>query len=141
MKKQQRARVRRQAPRIRQDGKTIVIECPFCHPPHPLRVDIPSPCGTILELYAVQQLYQDVTCALCGKSGGTLIKVGDQYRHAHDCSPDKRIFTTPPKLSKSAAFFWRLPRFFQLAWGRRFRKRVIEVSQQGKVVGYTWDGI
>lgn len=136
-----RPRIRRKAPRINNVAGGVTIECPYCHPPHQLRVDVPARCGTILELNAVQNLYQDVTCALCGKSGGTLLKIGERYRHANECSPGKVIYTVPPKASRGAALFWRLPNFLHLAWARRFGKKVVELSQDGSVTGYAWDRI
>ena len=132
-------RIRRQAPRISNDGKGVLIECPYCHPPHPLRVDLPAPCGTILELRAIQNLYRDVKCVLCENSQGTLIKVGEYYRHAHECSPGKRIYTVPPEKSRSAAVFHRFPKFLHKFYARNFGKVVIELSHQGEVAGYAWD--
>lgn len=142
MAKHNRPRIRKQAPRISQDGKGMVIECPFCHPPHRLRLDMPAPCGTILELKAVQSLYQDVTCVLCGKPGGTLIKVGELYRHANECSPGKRLYTIPPKPSKTAAIFYRFPKWIQARYTRRTRKYAVQLSdQEGEVHGYAWDRV
>ena len=140
--KRNKSRIRRQAPVISQSGKGIIIECPFCHPPHQLRLDIPAPCGTILELKAVQSLYQDVTWALCGQTGGTLIKVGELYRHANECSPGKRLYTIPPKPSLGAAIFYRLPKWIQARHTRRTRKYAVQLSdQEGNVHGYAWDRI
>lgn len=140
-KKSSTPKIRSKPPHIKETGVGVEIHCPFCHPPHVLRIDLPSPCGTILELKAVQNLYKDVSCALCEGSQGTLIKVGESYKHVHNCSPGKHLYTVPPETSLSARLFWKLPTFLhKLVW-IQMGKKVIEVSSKGKVTGYAWDKI
>lgn len=133
--------IRKGNPRIRQGSTGTVIECPFCHPPHPLRVDMKANCGTILELKAVQSLYQNVKCALCGGIQGTMVKIGERYRHSYDCVPGHTIYTVPPKASRSAALFWRLPEaLHKLVW-RYLGRKVIQLSTEGKIAGHAWDRV
>jgi len=123
------------------DGQKVkAIGCPFCKPPHPLDPNgTPStPCGTYLSVQAVQNIYfeQGLKCIVCGNTGGTLIKVGENYRHIHDCVPGKKMYTQAPRMTKRAAVAWRLPRFMQKAFG------IVPVEIQddkGKVLGYSFD--
>jgi hypothetical protein len=131
---------RRQKPKILEakDGPPI-ISCPFCIPPHPIQPNEPARCGTVLELRAVQQTYRSVDCVFCGTGAGTLVKIGEQYKHAFECTPGARLYAEPPELSKSAAFIWRLPNFIHKILVRRLGRRVIEVTNQGQVAGYAWE--
>ena len=134
-------RIRRRPPRIINDGDGVKIQCPYCHPPHPLSIEHRAPCGTVLELNAVQNLYSSVKCALCGGMQGTMVKIGKRYRHSYDCKPGHTIYTVPPKASKSAAFFWNLPdRLHRFVW-LRLGKKVVKLSTEGKTTGYAWDKV
>ena len=140
-KKKSAPRIRERPPRINRAGGGIEIQCPFCYPTHPLRVDISARCGTILELNAVQNLYQEVSCSLCAGTQGTLVKIGDRYKHIHECTPGKTIYTVPPKKSLSARLFWNLPDVLhKWVWNNRGRK-VIQLSTEGQVTGYGWDRV
>ena len=140
-KKKSAPKIRRKAPHIKETGAGIEIHCPFCHPPHVLRIDMPSPCGTVLELKAVQNLFQDIACALCGGKQGTLVRIGERYKHVHDCSPGKHLYTVPPEQSRSARWFWLLPEFLHRFVWTRLGKKVIELSSGGTVTGYAWDKV
>lgn len=139
-KKKAAPRIRRKTPLIETVEGGIEIRCPFCHPSHVLRVDMPSPCGTVLEFKAVQNLYQDVTCALCGGKQGTLMKIGDRYRHSYDCKPGHHLFAQTPPLSLAAKLCWRLPNFAHMFIFKRFKRRVMEVSDKEtkELIGYAW---
>lgn len=136
-----RSRYRKGNPRIVQGDTGAEIHCPFCFPPHVLAVDIRAKCGTILELKAVQTLYSDVKCALCGKAQGTMVKIGERYRHSFECTPGHTIYTVPPEVSKSAAFFWNWPdRFHTFMW-KSLGKKIIQVSSEGMITGYAWEKV
>ena len=140
-KKKNAPRIRSRPPTIKRAGGGIEIQCPFCHPTHPLRVDVSARCGTILELNAVQNLYQEVACSLCAGVQGTLVKIGDRYKHVHECTPGTTIYTVPPKKSFSARVFWKLPEsLHRWVWKNRGQK-VIELSTEGQVTGYGWDRV
>lgn len=140
-RKGNQARVRRRNPKIHQGNNGVEIQCPFCFPPHQLAVDIRARCGTILELKAIQLLYSSVKCALCGGAQGTMVKIGERYRHSFDCKPGHTIYTVPPKASKSAAYFWRFPEgIHKLVW-RYLGRKVIQLSTEGQIAGYAWDNV
>jgi hypothetical protein len=126
---------------VEHNGKKVKgIGCPFCRPSHILPADgTPSPeCGTYLYITAIQNIYfeKDITCIVCGKGGGTLVKVGDKYKHVHDCVPGKRLFSSQPRLSKTAAMVWKLPHFAQTI----LKLVPVEVrDMDNKVIGYTFD--
>lgn len=117
----------------------IVWWCPFCKQKHALKLEGEAPCGTRLEFLALQQTWGNVSCVLCQQTGGTMIRIGDAYRHAHDCKPGFTLFTTPPKPSLSARLAWAMPQRFQRWIWRRFKRQVIQLHKDGKVTGYSWE--
>ena len=137
----QSPKVRRKAPRINQSDDGIAIYCPFCHPPHQVSLDTRATCGTVLELTAVQTLYQDVTCSLCGNGQGTLLKIGESYRHAHECTPGHTIYTVPPKKRRSAALAWKMPDWFSMFLANRFNLTAVELIRGDELQGYGWDKV
>ena len=140
-RKGNQARVRRRNPKIHQGNNGVEIQCPFCFPPHQLAVDIRARCGTILELKAIQLLYSSVKCALCGGMQGTMVKIGERYRHSFDCKPGHKIYTVPPEVSRSAEFFWNWPNRFHTFMWKYLRKKITKVSSEGKITGYAWERV
>ena len=132
-------KIRKRPPQLKTDNGRVEIFCPFCFPTHPIQMEFSAPCGTILELSAIQSLYKDVTCALCGGARGSLVKVGEKYKHAHDCTPGQHLYTVPPKKSLGARAVWYLPTFVHNWLWRVSGRKVIEVSSDGKVTGYAWN--
>ena len=88
-------KLRRKPPRIEHTKGDTQILCPYCPDAHPIFVNKTSGCGTKLELVAVQEVYtgKKVRCVLCGQTGGTLMRVGDLYRHTHECTPGRTLMT------------------------------------------------
>ena len=140
-----RNRNRKAHPRITLRDDVVMIECPFCHPPHPIQPGEPAKCGTTLELTAVQVTYTAVECSLCGSVQGTLVRIGERYKHDYDCTPGKTIYTVPPEHSRAAALFWRMPGFVQRWYASKYGKVVVELTstnvetKETKVTGYGWD--
>lgn len=119
-------------------GKDVVM-CPFCDPPHALSSTEPSPCGTILQIQAVQAVFHNQKCALCGKVEGETIMAGDKYVHTYECTHGKLMFAVPPKKSVTARIFWRFPDAAQLWVARKFGTVVMELKNGSEqIVGYTW---
>lgn len=119
-------------------GQTTIL-CPFCSEPHPIPHNRPAHCGTMLEVKAVQAIFYGQKCALCGSNEGATIKIGDRFRHAHDCSPGKVLYITPPKRSILAKWAYHMPDRFHIFLGRRVGYAPFQIfDQSGKVVGYTW---
>lgn len=123
------------------EGNAAVL-CPFCKPPHPILADREGPCGTRLELRAIQVTYENVVCTLCGKSGGTLVRVGDRYRHTYNCSPGKYLYATPPKKSILAGILFKMPDWTHLQFARMFGKVAVEFfDANGRRAYYTWEPV
>jgi hypothetical protein len=121
------------------DKGQVTVLCPFCSEPHPIPPNRPAHCGTMLEVKAVQAIFYGQKCALCQGNQGALIRVGDRYRHVHDCSPGKVLYTQEPRKSIVAALAYRLPDPVHIFLGRRLGYVPFQVfGADGKVVGYTW---
>lgn len=127
-------------PRIVEGGSAQVM-CPYCPRPHPLPLNEAAACGTRLEIRAVQKVYKGVTCALCGGALGTMVRIGENYKHSHQCTPGKELYAAPPPASRSAALFWHAPKFIHYFMARNLKRAPIELKQNGKVVGYAWERI
>ncbi len=130
----------RQAPaKVENKKGQVMISCPFCFPPHPIITEVPASCGTTLELVAVQNVYTSVECALCGESGGTLVKIGDSYKHDFDCTPGKTIYSVPPPKSRSARVLWNAPDFVHKFVARRWGRAITQLHDENSNPYYGWD--
>lgn len=131
-------------PLVMRKKDTVEIHCPFCKPSHPIHVGKTAQCGTVLILTAKQELWKGVNCALCGKGDGTLMRVGNLYRHTHDCTPGMNLFHSENKPRKSfgARIVFHLPRKAQ-EWIRdRYHRVAVELHddpKDKKATGYIWD--
>ena len=101
-------RERREMPKIEnsKDGGKVLM-CPFCNPSHPIMPFIPSPCGTVVEVTAVQLVFRakyakDMICAKCGQGGGEMVVWNEAFIHTHDCTPGTATLLVEPKYSKIA---------------------------------------
>lgn len=128
-------------PKVIDSSGNAQIMCPFCPRPHPLPLDGSAACGTRLDIRAIQKVYKGIACVLCGGQLGTMVKVGDKYRHAHDCTPSKQLYAEPPPLSRSAALVWRMPAFIHQLHALIWKRTAIELKQADKVVGYAWERV
>lgn len=141
--------VRRLPPRTVEKKDEVQILCPFCIPPHPIAVGRESPCGTLLEVMAVQTIIPSRTvnkhkliCLKCRKSGGQMVKYHQGYVHLHECTPNTKLITEPPKFSKLAGLVFKLPPFLRgpLEGRLGLARQVKEVDPQGndtgQVLGY-----
>jgi hypothetical protein len=130
---------------VMKDGKkTKTLGCPFCKPTHELpTIGQTARCGTYVEIKAIQNMYfeRNIVCMVCGKGGGTFIKVGDkEYKHTHDCDPRKKMFNKEPRLSAMAKIIFNLPIPLQVALNKTAKVAAIEVQdKEGKIVGYSFD--
>lgn len=135
-------RIRRAAPKMGNVNGKSVIMCPYCDPPHPLSTTEVSPCGAVLEVQAVQAVFRNQRCALCGKTDGEQVKVGNRFIHTHPCTPGKRMFAVTPPKSRLAALVWRFPDWAQLFIAKNFGKVVLELTtSDGHKDGYTWQAV
>ena len=138
-------RQRKEKPRILKQKKSIITGCPFCEESHPIYADQVAHCGTYVEMMAIQPIFRGkrLVCALCGEAGGTLVKIGDQYKHDFECSPGKFVYSEPPKLSKTAKLLYRSPQFVQkviYSVTKRYVQQVgtMEKGEVKEISGYTW---
>ena len=131
---------RRAPAKVENKKGQVTISCPFCYPPHPIITDVPASCGTVLELTAHQNVYTGIECALCGQSNGTLVKIGETYKHEHDCTPGQTIYTVPPEKSFSARLLWNAPDFVHTFIARRWGRAIADIKEpDGQHSYYGWD--
>lgn len=102
------ARTRYGTPTITRDKDgTAILNCPFCAPTHPIRPNIASVCGTMLEVRAVQRVYRakyekGMVCVKCGQGGGEMVLFQNGFIHTYDCKPGVVALANPPKFSRLA---------------------------------------
>lgn len=94
----------------------IELHCPFCQDKHVLRPGEESPCGTRVEVTAVQEVFtphtvkhEKLVCAKCFKGGGEMVRFRNSFVHVENCSPDKVLVMEPPKSSRLARIVYNLP--------------------------------
>lgn len=132
-------RNRERAPKMSYQGNKMLILCPYCNPPHPIEANRPAPCGTLLRITASQELYRNVSCALCKKNDEVLVRVGSLFRHVHECSPGLKLYAIPPKPAFSARLAFLFPKPSHLIFVKLFGKLPVRLSRDGKVVGFVWE--
>lgn len=134
-----KSRTRETDVKLVKDKKKASISCPFCEVPHPIGLE-PSPCGTVLKIKAVQKVYTGVTCALCGKSGGTFIQIGKLYAHTPNCMPGRTLLSKQPKMSKTAKVIHTMPNRVSKFVAKRFGWMTLEITKPGttETLGYSW---
>lgn len=138
-----------ESPKITKDETgAAVLLCPFCNPPHTLRTDGISGCGTIIQVRAVQAVYRsnlhkDMVCVKCQKSGGDMVQFNDAFVHIADCMPGVTTITEEVQYSKFAKFVFglrpgKLKKYLETRYGEV--KSVAEVTpngeRTGKILGY-----
>lgn len=102
------------APKMMKDKNgAVVLLCPFCVPPHPLQPNIPSLCGTTLQVVAEQVIFRAkfdkrFVCAKCLQGGGEMVQYQNGHIHINDCAPGVMTMTHPPEYSRFAKFVYGL---------------------------------
>lgn len=140
-------KVREAPPRAREIDGEMKLLCPFCAVPHPLSIGQASPCGTSLQINAVQIVVPVRTvrqyglkCIKCGKSGGEMTPFNKGYTHLVDCMPQLPLLAEPPKkYSRLARWIYGLPGNLRTPL-ERFTgavKRVDEIDSHGQDTGRT----
>lgn len=134
----------------RKDGK-IELRCPFCTDHHILISNAESPCGTRIEVTAVQEVvpthvsnHRKLICAKCHKSGGEMVKHNTSFIHAEDCVPGVLLLNELPENSRLAEFVFKLPPSIRKVI-ERFSGQADQVQEidekgkkTGKVLAYFW---
>jgi hypothetical protein len=135
---------RESAPKVKEEGKSAAILCPFCEIPHPIEIGKDSACGTTLIVRAVQTKYPTRTvnkhkliCVKCHKGGGEMIRFNNGFVHVHECAPNTKLMAAPPAFSAWAERVYQMP-----AWMRSrleklygYAKQVKEIDPEGKETG------
>ena len=138
-------RVRRAIPLVDKDGH---LSCPFCKPTHTLDPLKESPCGTVIQVTAVQTVYkaqwmrEPPKCLKCGGSSGEMVRFGSAFLHLVDCKPGMALMPETPKLSRWAKMVYNLPDFAKRPLERRLgRASPLELIDEkgvktGEIAGY-----
>ena len=142
---QPETKTRESIPRVKETAKEVMLLCPFCPVPHPIAVGKAAPCGTTVQVKAVQTFIpirtvnkRKLTCFKCGKSGGEMVPFNQGYLHLIDCMPGTHVLAEPPaEFSRLAAWVHGLPADVR---GRVEKltgesKKIEEIDPQGKVTG------
>lgn len=135
-----RLKHRSKAVKFKWENGDLKILCPFCSEEHAIDIQNVSPCGTVLQMNAVQEIWKNTTCVLCGESDQErMVKVGDKFRHIYDCSPGKRLLIIPPKPSLSAKYFSLLPERVQWFLVKRLGRVPVHFKNDSGETGYFWE--
>ena len=140
-------KTREAPPKVKENGKEVLILCPFCPIPHPVAVGRASACGTQLRVTALQTIIpartvhkKKLVCFKCNKGGGEMVFFNNGHLHLHDCKPDTPLLADPPKnFSRLAKFVYHLPTSLRKMIEKRagLVKRVDEIDPQGTETGRT----
>lgn len=139
-----KVRTREEVPQIKREGGTIAFMCPFCQPSHPLAPGAVAQCGTVLKLTAMQGIIparvarmEKIECLKCHNfGGGDMIPWHGGFVHLHDCDPDTKLLTNPPKFSKWAALRYHIP--FLRGNAQAVKEITPDGKETGRVLGYTF---
>lgn len=139
-----------EAPIAKMEKKEAVLYCPFCKPTHRITPGVENPCGTHLEVRAVQTVYRakyvkEMVCLKCGQGGGEMVQFRNGFIHAHDCAPGVAALTEEPKFNRFAQIVYSIP---WPALKSRIEKRIGRAMQvdevtpdgtrTGKILGYAF---
>lgn len=131
-------------------GGGVELHCPFCPDHHALSPDKESPCGTKIEVKAVQKVIprtmadrEKLVCIKCHKvGGGEMVQYRKSFIHLVDCNPETKLLQDVPKFNKLAGIVYRLPARFR-GLVERYTGRadqVLEIDENGvktgKVLGF-----
>lgn len=127
----------------------IALLCPFCDDHHRLFPNVESPCGTHIEVMAVQEVIskklareEKLVCIKCHLPGGEFVRYLNSFVHAHNCSPGTKLLQETPKFSLLAKWVFGLPESFrknvEKATGQADQVREIDEhgNPTGKILGY-----
>lgn len=142
-------KTRKSVPGVIRNGDIAQLGCPFCTPTHVLVPGTPGPCGTVLEVTAVQMIIsprivrnEGLICLRCRKGDGEMVKHGNSYVHTEDCTPGTRLLSELPAFSKSAKFVYSLPvklrDFVERFTGKVQYVKEIDTrgEETGNIIGY-----
>lgn len=141
-------------PKVVQTKKGVMIQCPYCNPPHAILPGVESQCGTTLRVTAVQKYlnphatrHNKLICLKCGQGGGEMVRYRNGFVHMQECAPDTKLMTEIPPLSKVARLVYKLPVKLRALIEKRTGevKELQEIDKEGKptglVLGYFfWKG-
>lgn len=134
-------------PKVREEGKNVILECPFCEVSHPVSIGKMSACGTQLRVMAVQVVVpkrtvhkRGIKCFKCGEGDGEMVQFNQGFAHLVNCRPDMVVMTQPPgEFSVWAERVYKLPTWIR-GKVEKFTgivRRVDEIDPQGKETGKT----
>jgi len=143
-------KTREAMPLTRKTKKGMDIMCPFCSVSHPIYPNKPTPCGTEIQIKAVQYIItqgtakkNNVICMKCHKgTGGEMVACQNGFIHTFDCAPGTVVLSQEPKYNKMAARVFKLPTKIRKVIEKRMGevKEIAEIdasgNQTGNILGY-----
>lgn len=135
---------REQPPKVENTKRGVLVQCPFCQPPHVILPGAVSPCGTTLRVTAVQTYIPSHVskrdkrhCLKCGEVGGEMIRYRNGFVHMQECKPGTKLLTELPPLSNFARFVFKLPAKLRAFIEKRtgVSKELQEIDEEGKSTG------
>ena len=142
-------KTREMPPKVKQTAKGVLVQCPFCVAPHVILPGMESPCGTTLQVTAVQTIltshaarFNKIACVKCHQTGGEMVRYRNSWVHLIDCVPGTRLLTEVPKMTRSAALVMKLPprvrKIIEAKTGKAQEVREIDLEghETGKILGH-----
>lgn len=141
-------------PKVVKTKKGVMIQCPFCNPPHAILPGVESQCGTTLKVTAVQKYlnshatrHNQLHCLKCGQVGGEMVRYRNGFVHMQECAPETKLMTEIPPLSNAARLVYKLPPKLRALIEKRTGevKELQEIDKEGKPTGvvlghFFWKG-
>ena len=135
-------RVRKAPPKVSNEKTGVLVQCPFCTPPHPIMPGVDSPCGTSLEVMAIQTIfrsrkYNNLVCIKCHQVGGEMVRFNNSFVHLVDCMPGTKLLTEPPTYSSFAKVVFSMPMIIRKQFEKKYGKaqQVKEINEVGEETG------
>ncbi len=122
----------------------IELRCPFCDDRHKLLPNVESPCGTRIEVTAIQEVFssaltrkENLVCVKCHKPGGEMVRFRNTFVHTANCSPGTKLLQDIPDSNRLAKIVFHLPERLRKLAEKYFGRadQVLEIDELGNKTG------